>query len=389
MSNADQVAVAMIKETTFGTAPSGSYLRMRITSESLAQTSSYIASNELREDRQITDQIRSEVGAGGTIDFELSYGGSGSAFDALLQYLMFSAAWSTEEENTGTFSSVSATKTFSGTGISAGFVVGQWVRARGFSAAVDGYYKIATIPDANSFTVVQTVAADVTGGGDEVVTMGSQLVNGTTLSTVAIEREFTDNTNDFAIHEGYGVQQFSLQTQANGIITGQFQFMGKTERSATASPGSGYTAAPTNEVMNAIDHVALILRNGASVDLSTISLQANNNLRGRTRIGEEGPFSLGAGKFNVTGSLEGYYDGPGRIDDFLDDTAGDAAIVFQDSAGTVGNAYIFDVPQMKLTSGTRNAQGTNQDVMDPVNFAAYMDPTEGITLRIVRFASVA
>lgn len=383
MSDADRVQVTIAKETTFGVAATGAYESMRITAESLAANAGYVQSNELDSSRQITGFLRNDFGAGGNLEFEFSFGGGAtSAFNLILLGLMFQTAWSSPVTNSGTFSATAATRTFSGTDVAAGLIVGQWVKVAGFSAAVDGYYKVATVASDDAFTVVQAVAADVTGTGDESVVMGSQLVNGTTFSSYTIQKQFQDLTDDWEAFTGMAVEQLDLRVNVDGIVTGTVGWIGKGSTSQTSNLGSSINAAPLFEVMNAIDNVVGMFEDGSSISLTNFNIQANNNLRGRKRIGELGPFSMGAGKYNITGSIEGYYEGPSRISKFLNDTPTSIAIVFRDSAG---NAYVFDLPQVKFSSGTRNTTGTNTDVKEPLNFTAYRDPSELVTLRVVRF----
>ena len=49
------------------------------------------------------------------------------------------------------------------------------------------------------------------------------------------------------------------------------------------------------------------------------------------------------------------------------------------------NAYVFEFPRVKFTSGQRNAGGTEQDVFADLQFTAYRETTEDVTIRIVRF----
>jgi hypothetical protein len=68
---------------------------------------------------------------------------------------------------------------------------------------------------------------------------------------------------------------------------------------------------------------------------------------------------------------------------YLNNTYSSLAVVFSDASN---NTYIFDIPRIKYTSGTRVAGGINTDIIATLNWNAVMDPTELITMRITRFA---
>lgn len=77
MSDANRTSLAYIEETTWGSCPataSNPLTELRFTSESLAYNVSSTQSNEIRDDRMVTDLILTDKNAAGGFNFEFSYG---------------------------------------------------------------------------------------------------------------------------------------------------------------------------------------------------------------------------------------------------------------------------------------------------------------------------
>lgn len=90
MVDSSGTRLAYIEESTYGTTPSTpTFLTARYTSEGFNANRQTVVSNEIRADRNVTDVIQVGSGAGGSVDFELSYG----SFDDWIESLMFSS-WS-------------------------------------------------------------------------------------------------------------------------------------------------------------------------------------------------------------------------------------------------------------------------------------------------------
>lgn len=109
MTNSSETRLASIVESTYGTTPSTpTFLNQRFTAEDLNANIENTTSNEIRPDRNISDLIQTGQDAGGSVDFELSYG----SFDLWLESVMF-GAWSTNVLKNGvTQKSFTIEKTF-------------------------------------------------------------------------------------------------------------------------------------------------------------------------------------------------------------------------------------------------------------------------------------
>ena len=394
-ASADLIAVRYYKETAFATPPGTvNMTELRITGESLKQQQTMTPSTEIREDRQIVDVIRTNASGTGGWNYEWSYG----TYDDLLEGAFCQDGWtSSATENfdgatdiitVSTVDGKSRLTITSGAKTFANFPAGGWIKLEETptTPGVNGIYKIAaredpgqTYIDLDYGTIADGALADVT------LTLGEQLVNSTDLVTYGFEREFTDlsGAGQFALNDGCAIDNFNWSCSADGIINGSFGVIGSREVSGALTVRDGsLTAAPFNDVQAGVDDVAAIFEDGSSFDVREISIQLNNNVRERLRIGTLGAFSLGLGTLAATGTLSFYYDGAETIDKFLQDTASRFAIVNTDAAG---NTYVFDMPSIRFTDGSRNATGQNTDIMVDGSYSAFRDPTEGITLRCVRF----
>jgi hypothetical protein len=382
MSDSDRVQLAYVEETTFGQKETGSNLQvMRFTSESLHQESDHAQSGEIRDDRQVSDVIRTRVRAAGDIGLELSY----NAYDDFMQAALMSAAWSSlvTVGPATTISAANSDNSFNDTGSGFGSIVAnQWIKVSGFTTATNnGYFKVVSATAAK-IVVSGGTLTDEAAGDSVTIKMGPQIVNGTTCPSFNIEKQYTDLSNELAILTGMCIDQFNLNVAAGEIITGGFTFMGSAEGSLTASSGTGYDAASIKDVMSAVDDVENILENQATFNITAFSMQLQNNLRDRMQVGTAATISIGTGVLSITGTMQAYFESKAILDKFLNQTSSSLAILMED---TDGNAYILDLPQLKYTAGQRNAPGQSQDVIADMGFTAYRNSTEDVTVRIAKF----
>jgi len=356
---------------------------LRFTSESLGQDTDTAESDEVRDDRQLVDVVRTSIRAGGDINFELSY----NAFDDLLKAALCSADWSTEVEDTNTTHSMDDSDNSindSGNGyITNGFAANQWVEIRGFSeSANNGYFKIVSVAAGKMVLAGGTVVTEA--AGDSVtITMGPQILNGVVGRSFSIERQYSDLTTTYALYTGMMVDTLSLDITAERIMTGTMGFMGKSETSEATSLSLGTAkAAPTKEVMTTVEDVEGVLENMTSVGITAFTLALANNLRGRVQVGTLGPISVGKGRIGVSGTLQMYFATATIMDKYLGFDSSSLSIKIEDTAG---NVYIIDMPRVKYTSGRRVAGGANTDIIADMAFSAYRHATEDVTIRIAKF----
>lgn len=386
MSNADEVTLGYVEETTFGTTPaSPTLIDLRFESEDLKAESDFIESKELDATRNVKDLIRVGHRVTGTIDGELSYG----AYDDFLEAALMSSGWVAQDSNSGTTLSCAASTqriSDSGNGFT-GFDQYSWVKVSGFTeSANNGYFKIADVDGSGGWIELEkglTSLVDESAGDSVTVIQGAYITNGTTFRSFAIEREYTDLSNEFVMFNGVSMRGFSMEVNAKGIIDIKFNCLGKTETSATATAASGTTAAPTNDVMNGIDDLLELLEAGSDTGVLSWNLALDNNQDERLQCGTLGPVSIKSGKCRATGGINLYYTAKALADKFLNVTASSMTVVVEKDS----DAYIIELPRTKYSTAPRGASGTNEDVKLPLNYTAIEDPDEAITIRICKFPS--
>jgi hypothetical protein len=299
--------LAVIKEATWGTTPTTPvWLVARMTGESLNLTKQFITSNEIQSDRNVRDAIGVGKGAGGDIQIEWAYGGSGSALDAMLESVMW-ATWS----------------------------------------------------------------SDV-------------LKNGTSQQPLSIEKTFeTGATDVFCRMTGMVGNTLSLTASARQILTGSIGFIGKGGSYDSAIvTGATYTAAPTGAVMDAAANFASLSVTGlTSPKIRTVTLNATNNLREQAVVGSDELAGIGAGRFEVSGTMEVYLEDKSLLDLYFNSTAADLSFVI---GSVTTEKYRFDVPNLKFTSAEVVAGGNDADVVVNAGWQGLYDSSESCTLKITR-----
>lgn len=257
-----------------------------------------------------------------------------------------------------------------------GLTVGQWVKIGGSAAgekfattALNGWARVSAIA-ANrlSLDVVPTGWASDAGTGKTIrVWVGDFAKNGTSRHSFSIERVHQDITQ-FFLFKGMMVNGMSLNIGTGAILEGSFDLIGKSlvRAGATGLPASP-AAATTGDVMNAVNDVVQILEGGSAVGtLRSKSIKLANNLRGQKAIGTLGNAGIGLGDVDVTGDLEAYFENSTLYDKYLANTATSLSfVVTQD-----GQAYVVDVPNVKIESCRIAAGSRNQDAVLNMSYRA-------------------
>lgn len=390
--DANRVSLSYGSEATYGTAATGSYQVLRLTGESLKHEVESKFSDELRSDRMRADFIQTGVRAAGGINGELSYG----AYDGLFLAGLCDTNedWTAAETNIvgQTTISFTATDTIadSGSGLAA-FDVGEWILVEG-STDNDGIYKLATVA-AGTITVTHGTITTESAGDSVSITQLSYATNGTwiTGNSYTIERDYEQLTSyEYAIFKGMLVDEFGLNVGVGDVVTANFNFLGSAEESVDTSAGSGYTAAPTNDVLNAINDVYAVFEGGSAVSITDFNFTYKNNHRERLKVGTLGAFEIGSGTIDIEGGMMAYYSDTAPNDytmynKYINQTATDFAIVFADNSDlSSANIYVFEFPEAKFSDGQRVAGGINTDVIMDLKFSAIMDATESIAMRICK-----
>ena len=385
MSDSNRVQLSYIKETTWGVTPATAPpTEIRMTGESLTYDLSNTTSAEIRSDRQVSDLIQSGASMTGGFNFEFSY----ASFDDFLAGALWST-WSAKLETTSTAISVATASSLNkfvtsvATDIS-GIVAGQWIKTSGFAAATNnGYFLVTSV--ATLALTVSTALQKVTAGA--TVTLQARYIrNGVTENSFSVERNHTDLSNVHFIYTGLVCNSMSMSLNAQNIITGSFDFVGKASTvSASAMTTGTMVGANDNTPFNAISNVANILEGGtaiASCLMQSLDFSLANNVRGLTSIGFAGNCDIGVGQIDVTGTLNAYFKDTALYTKYINGTETSISYRVTDIDG---NSYIFTFPRIKFESDKQNAGSSNQDIVENIGWRAIRHLTYGCTIQIDKF----
>lgn len=370
----------------YGTIPGGNGKTLRLTGETLAATRQFVKSREIRSDRQSSDVVLIGIGAGGTIDGELSYG----AFDDLFKAVLLSAAWAGAASVTGTNISAAAADNSINSASSAfgSITAGQWIRVTGFTTNGTAFWARVTTATSAKLVLAGPTLVNESAGASVTVKASDKIQVGTTIPDFVFERKHSDVASVFSDFVGCAFDTFELRMSAQGIITVQFGVIGKDETKNTSTQMGTPTAATTNDVMNGVRDPLKLYEGGISVasEMSAmeLTLRVANKIRTRLNLGSLGPVSLGAGDVDVTGTLRAYFVDATKKDKFLAATKTSFAFVVRDPSN---NTYVFELPAAKFKGESSNATGVGTDIIEPLEFEAYRDATVGNTLLIHRIVA--
>lgn len=359
---------------------------VRYTSESLHQESDTTESQEIRSDRQTAAIVRTAVSAAGDINVEVSHGAG--TFEDYLASGLQSAGFSSEVAVAAADANVSASPVDNSFNHSGSWdndpVAGSWIQTAGFTnAGNNGFFKVVSVSGSNKIVVSGGTVVSELAGASVTIDEGGQIVNGTTFRSHTIEKEFTDLTDIFSLFNGCGVSALTLSITADGILTAGFTFLGTKETPTTATAVTGSSlAAPSNQVMAAVDNVLSVLEGQSEQEITQFDLSLNNNLRERMIVGKLGADSIGSGKLNLSGTLQMYFEDQAIMTKFTSFTLTSLAIIAQDESG---NVYILDIPAVRYSAGQAAAGGVSQDVIADMGWASQREATENIMIRIVKF----
>lgn len=275
-----------------------------------------------------------------------------------------------------------------------GLTVGRWIKIGGTGAAFgfattanNGFARITAVT-ANAITLDNLpVGYGVDAGTGKTVKIwfGDTLINGVTKRSFTVEKGFLD-LGIYMAYKGMVVSQLSLSLNAQQIVTGGMSFLGTTATSGGATLGAP-VAASNEDILSSMASVARLAEAGASLAPTSfaqaMTLQINNNLRAQSGIGQLGLIGIGAGRCDVSGSLNTYFQTSAQYDKYI---AGTPTNLNFRTFTPGGCALIATLPNVEFESGGPTAPGGNQDVFAQFAFRAKFDPLTNSQLAFDRFA---
>lgn len=369
---------------------SPTFIRMRYTGESLAQSHETEESQEITEDRAVSDVVRNSVRTAGDTNHELSYGSQDDFIhSALFADAAVGAAIDNTDNDISLATSDNSVNTAAGDFVADGYQANEWLILKNTTTGADPIFaKVVSVATGKMVLSHYDIPSDVSAGDNWRLYQPGHMDNGITCVSYAIEREY-DSTiaaaARWALFDGQIINQMNIGFEATGKLTIGFSWLGSTETSpgATASTGGAPTAPNTNQVLNVVDHLRAVQQDGTVRNITGLSLTLNNNLQELIEAGILGASEIIPGTVQVSGSVEFYYRDAVEYDKYLAFTNSGISFVFMDDSD---QGYIMDVPLMNYSSGVRAAEGQNQPITVPLGFTAKKDPTEGKVIRIYPFA---
>jgi len=393
MSSSNQVRVAVIEETVYGTTPgAGNFSTTRFTSDSLSGTPETTESQQIRTDRLSSGQVVTGLTVSGDINLELA---KEAVVDSFIESAMYST-WQTSAVVTVdlTIDTIAGTVTRALGDFTADLVVGDMLTFTGFTNTINNTQVMVT--EVTSATVIKYVGPD--GLLDEVGSGTTYQLNdyveiGTAKKSFSMEKSFLDLTTKAIVYKGMIASNMSHNIAYGEIINSTFSFSGNSYQEVSASTDfitNGRTvdaAATTNSLNGSVDMPFLINSAGGTLTQSTfciqsISLGLNNNLTPQTCIGETAPIDYSEGTAQIEISLTAYLadDNWALLSKKLTQTPFSIGFMVKNNDGHYG----FFLPAVQVSFEDPASAGQNQDVFLNMSGVAKVGSTGEKALRMFR-----
>ncbi len=240
--------------------------------------------------------------------------------------------------------------TFTGTGLFTNFAIGDVVEASGFSAAVDGIY-LVTAATANSITVLPTIPADVTGGGDEqVVKPGASATRPANADPIGmtIERWFSGGVTPFGqVFNGCCPASLAFNLGPGGVSTVSSSLIGIQSRRVTTRIDATPTAAAGNPKLKTL-HGRVVLNGAESAVVTALQFTLNQgNTTGEAVIGSRYTPDIFGGESFIEGQIEFYVADKSILDLWDAETVFPLWVMTRPSAGSTDFHSVY-LPRAKI-----------------------------------------
>jgi hypothetical protein len=204
---------------------------------------------------------------------------------------------------------------------------------------------------------------------------GDQIQNGTTPSSMTIERGFLGQTiPTYIVNTGMQVGTATFNIVSKAKLTGSFAFTGMGGGESAVALSATPDAATTSLVMAANANVGRLGVNGSQLVgpnwAKEVSFVIDNNLRTIESVDQASPVAVREGECKVTGKMSTYFGSDTELAAFY---AGTTRPI-NTRIAKAGQAIIFQVPRATYRGGGNpNATAKNTDVMLDFDFQASYD----------------
>jgi hypothetical protein len=380
--------------TNFGVPQGGNGVLMNMTSENFDYSVKTEMSKQLRQDRSVADIVQVGASALGGFNFEAQYKEYDPFLEGIAQsaYVVYGTLGVSAVVVTLTLTSTTITAGVAPTGSSQWTDIkkGQWIKVippAGATQTVKDYFNgrvfrvsLVTAPTSTVITLDAATPINTTTGGTSISNgfiATSRLENGNVMKSYTIEVQHSDITQ-FRQYTGMIPSKMDLKLGVGAIITGSFEFMGKSmnliQATSMGTPAAAQTYTPANATRGVFD----ILEGGSSVSaltyIKSADLSFDNKLRIQDAVGVFGAAGVGAGTMNIGGKLEVYFAEHTLYGKLISGAASSLALPILD---VDGNGYVYYFPRIKYTAAKVATGGQDQDNMLSMEFSAIPDVTVG------------
>lgn len=238
-----------------------------------------------------------------------------------------------------------------------------------------------SVPIELSYGAFDDMLEALLGGewSDEAAGSENTLKVGNNIKTFSIERGFPD-ISQYEVFRGMIPNSLSLDITPNGIVTGNFDFIGMNfDDLGGTSLGSPDDVA-TNPPFDGLGSASLKEAGSSIAIVTSLSFQITNNRAVGRLVGSEGGDVPNNGMFELTGNLTARFQDETLLAKFENGTSSSLQVVLNDEGGS---EYLqFDFHDILYNGGTREDNENNLDVNLP--FIARYDSTETTAATITR-----
>jgi len=237
----------------------------------------------------------------------------------------------------------------------------------------------------NSITISTVLgeALATEAAGPSIGMNSKHLRNGVLRKSILVEKRILDLTpQQFAKYIGLRTIQVALPIEAQTLINGTWSFMGEQEAPlVTATVSSGDTPASTDETMSASINVGEIIEGGVALTtaLQAVNFTINGNGRARTAVASQFPIEIALGTFEVTGTINAYFEDAVLYNKFKQFTATSLSMRVTDNAS---QTIVFTIPRLFFPQGSIPLPGVDQDIIVPLEFVGIRDPVTNSAMQI-------
>lgn len=266
-----------------------------------------------------------------------------------------------------------------------GIVPGMWLKvdstttANGFATAANNdWIRVSGAVTATSIPCDNLPSGwGVDAGTSKTITVyfGDYIQNGTTQTSLTIERGFLDQvTPTYIVNTGMVVNTYDLTLTSKAVITGGIAFLGMGGSQSTVALDASIDTTQTGQSMAANANVGRVAEAGSTLTspnwAHSLKFQINNNNRQLEAVDSTSPVGINSGECTVTGTIETYFGSNSLLAKFYAGTT----TAINSRVTKNSQALIWQFPRVTYkANGNPQATGKNTDVMLSLDWTAAID----------------